>query len=134
MDSLTITQRREGGVVILDLAGKITIGGTNQQLRDIVRRLVAENEKSVVLNLAAATYVDSSGLGELVAAYSSLKKSDGRLKLAGVSDKIMDIMTITKLYTVFDIYDTETEAVKSFEESGETTEPKSKSAVEGHLA
>lgn len=138
MDSLTITQRRAGDVVVLDLSGKITIGGTNQQLRDSIRRLVAENEKRVVLNLASADYIDSSGLGEMVAAYSSLKKSDGRLNLVNVSDKIMDLMTITKLYTVFDIYETEAEAVQSFEGNGQETPPdaapKTKTSVPGHLA
>lgn len=117
MDSLTISQRRERDVVILDLAGKITLGGTNSQLRNAIRGLVAEGEKSVVLNLTAATYVDSSGLGEIVAGYSSLRRNDGYLKLANVSDRVMDLMTITKLYTVFEVYKTEAEAIESFHEA-----------------
>ena len=115
MDSLSIKQRRSGDVAILDLTGKLTIGGTNQQLAQSLRRLVAEGERSVILDLSGATYVDSTGLGELVAGYSTLKRNDGRLALIGVPARIMDLMTITKLYTVFDIYDTEAEGVESFQ-------------------
>jgi len=123
MDSLTIEQRRSGEVLILDLNGKITIGATNRQLQDALRRLVAEGERNIILDLSRATYVDSSGLGELVAGYSSLKRSGGRLALANISERIMDLMTITKLYTVFDIYETEAEAVKSFENASDETPP-----------
>lgn len=114
MDNLSISQRRTGGVVILDLAGKITMGGTNRQLRETVVALVADGDKNVVLNLAAVTSVDSSGLGEIIAAYSSLRRSSGDLKLLNVSDRVLDLMTITKLYTVFEIHTTEAEAVGSF--------------------
>lgn len=124
MDRLTIGQRRLNCVVILDLVGKITLGGTNSQLRDTIRQLVNGGEKNVVLNLAAATHVDSSGLGEIVAGYSSLRRSDGCLKLANVSDRVMDLMTITKLYTVFEVYKTEVEAVESFDKSGGRITPR----------
>lgn len=123
MDRLTISQRRSKGVVILDLTGKITLGATNSQLRDTIRQLIDEGEKSVVLNLSAAAYVDSSGLGEIVASYSSLRRNDGYLKLANVSDRVMDLMTITKLYTVFEVYKTETEAIESFDETKQQLTP-----------
>lgn len=115
MDNLSISQRRGNGVIILDLTGKITIGGTNSQLRDTVVVLVADGDKNVILNLAAVTFVDSSGLGEIIAAFSSLRRSNGDLKLLNVSDRVLDLMTITKLYTVFEIYTTEAEAIESFE-------------------
>ena len=114
MDSLSITQRRVDDVLVLDIDGKITIGATNRQLQDALRRLVAEGERNVVLDLTRTTYVDSSGLGELVAGYSTLKRNEGRLALVNVPERVMDLMTITKLYTVFDIYENETQAVESF--------------------
>lgn len=114
MDRLSIDQRRVGDVIILDLAGKVTIGTTNRQLQDALRRLVAEGERSVVLDLSQVTYVDSTGLGEIVAGYSTLRRGGGRLALVNVSDRVMDLMTVTKLYTVFDIYTSEAEAVESF--------------------
>ena len=114
MDSLTIEQRRSGDVLILDLSGQITLGATNRQLQDAIRQLVAEGERSMILNLAKVKYIDSTGLGELVAGYSTLKRNEGRLALINVSDRVMDLMTITKLYTVFDIYDVEAAAVESF--------------------
>lgn len=133
MDSLTINQRRSGDVVILNLAGKITIGGTNQQLQESLRSLAAAGERSVVLDLAGATYVDSTGLGELVAGYATLKRSDGRLALINVSDRVMDLMTITKLYTVFDIYDSEAAAVESFGKA-DTTESTAANIATSHLS
>lgn len=123
MDKLTISQRRVNGVVVLDLTGKITLGATNSQLRDTIRQLVNEGEKRVVLNLSEAAYIDSSGLGEIVASYSSLRRNDGHLKLANVSDRVMDLMTITKLYTVFEVYKTETEAIESFDETVQPLAP-----------
>ena len=114
MDSLSLNQRRAGDVIILDLTGKITIGDTNRQLHHALQRLAAEGEHNVVLQLSQVTYVDSTGLGELVAGYSTLKRNGGRLALVNVPDRVMDLMTITKLYTVFDIYDTEAEATESF--------------------
>jgi anti-sigma B factor antagonist len=114
MDSLSITQRRTDDVVILDLAGKLTIGGTNSQLKETLRQLTTEGERSIVLNMSGLTFVDSSGLGELVSGYSTLKRENGRLALVGLSGTVLNLMTITKLYTVFDTYDSEAEAVKSF--------------------
>jgi len=111
--------------MVLDLDGRITLGSTNQDLATALRRLVAEGERSVVLDLAKVTYVDSTGLGELVAGYSTLKRNGGRLALINVSDRVMDLMNITKLYTVFDIYPSETEAADSFKrpEAASNTPP-----------
>ena len=119
MDTLTINQRRSGDVVILDLVGRVTMGATNQQVQQSLRQLVAEGELNVVLDLGATTFIDSSGLGELVAGYSTLKRAGGRLALVRVSDRVMDLMTITKLYTVFDIYYSETEAIESFQNAAD---------------
>ena len=114
MDRLSIDQRRVGDVIILDLTGKVTIGATNRQLQEALLRLVAEGERSVVLDLSLVTHVDSSGLGEVVAGYSTLRRGGGRLALVNMSDRVMDLMTVTKLYTVFDIYTSEAQAVESF--------------------
>src|SRR5687768_10291260 len=116
MSSLTIQERQLGGVTIVDLAGKILIGETNRQLHDAIKRVVAEGKQQVLLNLAKVTYIDSSGLGEMVAGFTTLKASNGALKLINVPDKVVSLMTITKLYTVFDIFGDEAAGVASFDE------------------
>jgi len=115
MDTLTLNQRRARDVVVLDLAGRITLGNLDRPLPNALQRLVAEGERSVILDLSKVTYMDSTGLGELVAGYSTLKRNGGRMVLLKLSDRIMDLMTVTKLYTVFDIYDDEAQALESFE-------------------
>lgn len=115
MSNLTIHERQFRGVTILDLAGKITLGGTNKQLHEAIKRLVHEGKTQIILNLQKVTYIDSSGLGELVAGYSTLKSNTGALKLLKVPDRVVDLMTITKLYTVFEIFAEEIDAVYSFD-------------------
>jgi len=115
MSNLYILERQVRGVMIVDLEGKVTIGETNQQLHEAIKRLVAEGKKSIILNLAKVTIIDSSGLGEMVAGYSTLKASGGSLKLINLPDRVVDLMTITKLYTVFDIYESEAEGIDGFE-------------------
>ena len=115
MSGLTIHERQFRGVTILDLAGKITLGGSNKQLHDAIKRLVFEGETQIILNLEKVTYIDSSGLGELVAGFSTLKANNGALKLLNVPEKVVDLMTITKLYTVFEIFAEEIDAVYSFD-------------------
>ena len=115
MSNLTIQERTFRGVTIIDLAGKVTIGGSNKQLHEAIKRLVQEGKTKIVLNLAKVTQIDSSGLGELVAGYSTLKANHGALKLQRVPGKVVDLMTITKLYTVFEIYEEEIDAVYSFD-------------------
>jgi anti-sigma B factor antagonist len=115
MSNLTIQERTFRGVTIIDLAGKVTIGGSNKHLHEAIKRLVHEGKTKIVLNLAKVTYIDSSGLGELVAGFSTLKANNGALKLERVPGKVVDLMTITKLYTVFEIYEEEIDAVYSFD-------------------
>ncbi len=114
MSNLTINQRQMGGVTIVDLDGRIALGESNTQLHQSLKQLVADGRKNVVLNLAKVTGIDSSGLGSIVAGYSTLQSAGGSLKLVNLSDRIADLMTITKLYTVFDIYENEADAVNSF--------------------
>jgi|KBSSwiStaDraftv2_1062776.scaffolds.fasta_scaffold76302_5 anti-sigma B factor antagonist len=114
MSDLTITKRSVSGVVILDLAGKIRLGEGNIDLHRSLRSLVEQNEKKVLLNLALVSSIDSSGLGELVAGYTTLEKSGGELKLLKLTDRVTELMMITKLLTVFDVYEDEPTAVASF--------------------
>ena len=116
MTSLTIQERQLGGVTIIDLDGKILIGETNRQLHDAIKILVAEGKEQILLNMAKVSYIDSSGLGEIVAAFTTLKASGGALKLFNVPVKVTSLMTITKLYTVFDIFEDEVAGVASFDE------------------
>jgi len=122
MSGLTITNREAQGIVIVDLDGKVALGETNSQLHEALRKLVSEGKKNVVLNLAKVSTIDSSGLGEIVAGYSTLRAAGGTLKLINMPKRVTDLMTITKLYTVFDVYDTEAEGIASFEADGATTD------------
>ncbi len=97
MSNLSINNRQVDGVTIVDLEGKIALGESNTALHQSLKQLVADGKKQVVLNLANVTGIDSSGLGSIVAGYSTLQSADGALKLANLSDRIADIMTITKL-------------------------------------
>jgi anti-sigma B factor antagonist len=115
MSNLSIQERQFRGVTILDLAGKVTLGGSNKQLHDAIKRLVHEGRTQIILNLEKVTYIDSSGLGELVAGFSTLKANNGSLKLLNVPDRVVDLMTITKLYTVFETFGEEIDAVYSFD-------------------
>ncbi len=124
MSNLIISERLVGGVAILDLEGKVTLGETNRQLHEAIRRLVAEGKQSIILNLAKVTSMDSSGLGELVAGFSTVKARGGSLKLINMPQRLGDLMTITKLYTVFDIYDSEAAGIEAFEKKEDlTTQP-----------
>lgn len=115
MGQLNITQRfRTGGVTVLDLSGDICLGEQNIFLKRTLRSLVEQNLKKIVLNLAGVKKIDSSGLGELVSGYATVKKAGGELRLLNLSDHVAELMTITKLLTVFDIFDDEMEAVESF--------------------
>jgi anti-sigma B factor antagonist len=111
---LEIKERAVGEVVILDLIGKITIGEGSVQLRDAVSNLLDAGRNRIILNLAAVSYVDSSGIGELVSRYTTTKNAGGRLKLLNLPKKIKDLLMITKLLTVFEIYEEEEAAVNSF--------------------
>jgi anti-sigma B factor antagonist len=112
--SMTFKTREVGGVTIVDLSGKITMGEGGITLREEVRKLLAEGKKKIVLNLAEVNYIDSSGLGELVSAYTAVKNAGGELKLLNLTSKVRDLLVITKLVTVFDVKEDEASAVSSF--------------------
>ena len=112
--SMKFTTRQVDGVTILDLAGRITLGEGSVTLRDAVKDTVAKGAKKILLNLKDVDYIDSSGLGELVAGYTTVKNQGGELKLLHLTDKVHDLLQITKLYTVFDIKDDEATAVAAF--------------------
>lgn len=114
MSDLNISNRKSGSVMIVDLAGKIALGESNRALHEAIRGLTAGGEKNILLNLSNVTLIDSSGLGELVASYASVERSGGALKLANLSDRFIELIHITKLYTVFDIFDNEADALASF--------------------
>jgi anti-sigma B factor antagonist len=114
MAELNISERQAGDVTVLDLSGKITIGEGSVSLRSAIRRLIEEGKKKILLNLGQVSYVDSSGIGELVSSFTTINREGGQLKLLNLSQKIQDLMTITKLHTVFDVYDEETPALNSF--------------------
>jgi anti-sigma B factor antagonist len=112
---MTITTREVSHVTIVDLTGRITLGDETGQLRDTVRELIAAGKKKIILNLAQVDYIDSSGVGELVSSYTTVRNSGGELKLLSLSKKVHDILNVTKLYTIFDIKEDEFTAVKSFD-------------------
>ncbi len=112
--ALTIASREVDGVVVLDLSGRITLGEGSVQLRDAIRDLISKGSKSILLNLGDVNYIDSSGLGELVSAYTTAKNQGADLKLLNLTKKVKDVLQLTKLYTVFDIKDDEASAIASF--------------------
>ena len=116
MSGINIEERLFRGVSILSLSGKLGLGESNRQLHDSIKHLVSEGKTQIVINLAKVTHIDSSGLGELVSGYTTLKAANGELKLASVNDRVTSLMTITKLYTVFEIFGEELDAVYSFDE------------------
>lgn len=122
MNNLNITERRSDSVVILDLEGKIRLGTGNLELHQALRLLVERGEKKILLNLANVSNIDSSGLGELIAGYATLQKTGGDLKLLNLTDKVSELMMITKLLTVFEVYDNEADAIGSFDAARPTDE------------
>ena len=106
--------RQVDGVSIVDLSGRITLGEGSVILRDTVRDLVGKGNKKILLNLGEVNYIDSSGIGELVSAFTTVRNQGGELKLLNLTKKVHDLLQITKLYTVFDVKDDETAAIKSF--------------------
>jgi anti-sigma B factor antagonist len=111
---MKIVERQVGEVTILDLHGKILIGEGDDALRDAVTKLVEAGKAKILLNLADVPYVDSAGLGEIVRCYTTVSRKGGKLKLLNLTAKIRDLLAITKLLTVFETYDSEDEAVRSF--------------------
>jgi len=107
--------RRVDGITIMDLSGRITLGEGSVVLRDQIRELLGKGEKKILLNLGDVTYIDSSGIGELVSAFTTVRNQGGELKLLNLTKKVHDLLQITKLYTVFDVKDDEASAVKAFD-------------------
>jgi anti-anti-sigma factor len=103
-----------GGVQVLDLKGKITIGAGDVQLRETINKLVEGGKKNILINMRDVTTIDSSGIGELVGCYTSVTNKGGKLKLLHLPPKINDVLTVTQLITVFDVYESEPEALASF--------------------
>ena len=114
MAQLNIKQRQAGDVAILDLDGEVRIGDSATALRGAIRELVAAGNSKILLNLAGVRYIDSSGIGELIANYTTVGRTGGQLKLLSLTDKVQDLLVITKLLTVFDVYEAEAEALSSF--------------------
>jgi anti-sigma B factor antagonist len=106
--------RQVDGVTVVDLSGRITLGEGSVVLRDQVRDLLAKGQKKILLNMAEVTYIDSSGIGELVSAFTTVRNQGGELKLLNLTKKVHDLLQITKLYTVFDVKDDEAAAIASF--------------------
>jgi anti-sigma B factor antagonist len=113
--ALTIDTREVAHVTILDVRGRIVLGDELGELRDSVRDLISKGKKKIILNLAEVDYIDSSGVGELVGCFTTVRNAGGELKLLNLSQKVHDILNVTKLYTVFDIRDDEFTAVRSFD-------------------
>jgi anti-sigma B factor antagonist len=111
---ITIQLRELSGVAILDTSGRITLGDGSVVLRETVREQIASGKQAIIINLGDVTYMDSSGLGELISAFTTAKNHGATLKLLNLTKGIRNLMEITKLYTVFDIYDDEDAAVASF--------------------
>ena len=120
MDIKTTT-RTVGEVAIVDISGRIVLGSESASLRSLVSELLSNGHNKILLNLAEVNYIDSSGLGHLVSAFTTVRKQGGELKLLKLTNKVHDLMQITRLYTVFDIRDDETEALKSFGLTGVAT-------------
>ena len=113
--SMKATVRFVEGITVVDLSGQIKLGEGSSIVRDTVKELLRKGQKNILLNLADISYIDSSGIGELVAAFTSVRNQGGELKLLKLTKKVQDLLQITKLYTVFDVKDDEAEAVKAFE-------------------
>jgi len=112
--SVKLNVRKVGDVTVIDAVGRITLGEGASSFRDTIRDLVSKGEKKLVLNLGNVTYIDSSGIGELVSAFTTVTNQGGQLKLLNLTKRIQDLLQITKLYTVFEVYDDESAAVRSF--------------------
>jgi anti-sigma B factor antagonist len=112
--SVKITKREADGVTVVSLSGRLTLGDASAQLRETLKGLIDSGNNKIVLNMGDVAYIDSSGLGELVSSFTTVKNSGGELKLANLTQKVNDLLTVTKLYTVFEVHNDEAAAVQSF--------------------
>jgi anti-sigma B factor antagonist len=113
-ERMQIDERAVGEVILLDLKGRMTMGEGDELLKDKVNSLILQGRKKIVFNLEGVPYIDSSGLGEIVRTYTTVRRQGGSLKLVNLTKRITDLLAITKLLTVFDTYDSEADAVRSF--------------------
>ena len=112
--SVKLNTRQVGDVTVVDVSGRITLGEGSSALRDLLRELIGKGQKKILLNLGEVTYIDSSGIGELVSGFTTVSNNGGTLKLLGLTKRVQDLLQITKLYTVFDIHEEEAHAIRSF--------------------
>jgi anti-sigma B factor antagonist len=112
--SVKLSTRQVGNVTVIDVAGRITLGEGSSALRETLRELVAKNQTKILLNLADVTYIDSSGIGELVSGYTTVTNTGGSLKLLNLNKRVKDLLQITKLYTVFEVHEDEAAAIRSY--------------------
>jgi len=114
---MVIEERVVGDVTILDLKGKMTLGEGDELLKDKINSLIHQGQKKILLNLESVPYIDSAGLGEIVRTYTTVSRQGGNLKLVNLTKRINDLLSITKLLTVFETFDAEADALKSFQAS-----------------
>jgi anti-sigma B factor antagonist len=112
--ALRVDTKESNGVTVLTLAGRITLGDESNQMRNKIKEILGQGKKKLVLDLGGVSYIDSSGLGTLVAAYTSARNRGADIKLANVTERLDELLSITKLVTVFSVYKSLEEAVKSF--------------------
>ena len=112
--SFKATARDINGITVVDMSGRITLGEGSAMLRDMVKDMISKKQTRVVLNLGEINYIDSSGIGELVSGFTTIKNSGGELKLLNLTKKVHDLLQITKLYTVFEVHNDEHSALDSF--------------------
>ena len=112
--SVKLSTRQVGDVSVVDVAGRITLGEGSSALRETLREMVSKNQKKILLNLGDVSYIDSSGIGELVSGFTTVTNSGGQLKLLNLNKRVKDLLQITKLYTVFDVHEDEAGAIRSF--------------------
>ena len=112
--SVKLNTRQVGDVTVVDVSGRITLGEGSSALRDLLKELIGKGNKKILLNLGEVTYIDSSGIGELVSGFTTVSNQGGTMKLLGLTKRVQDLLQITKLYTVFDIHEEEAHALRSF--------------------
>ena len=112
--SVSVTTRQVGDVSVLDISGRITLGEGSSVLRESLREYASAKNPKVLLNLEEVSYIDSSGIGELVSGFTNIQESGGNLKLLKLTKRVRDLLQITKLYTVFEIFDDEADGIRSF--------------------
>jgi len=115
--NMTTKMRQVGGVTIVDISGRIVLGEESAALRNIVGELLSKGQKQILLDLGGVDYIDSAGLGALVGGFASVQRQGGELKLSNLPSKVVDVMQMTKLYTIFDIVSDEAAGLKSFAQS-----------------